>query len=48
MWIDDIYWLPKVLNGHKIEAEFHFNEDGSSFDKYNINLQCVIYEIDVK
>ena len=36
MWIDDIYWLPKVLNGHKIEAEFHFNEDGSSFDKYNI------------
>jgi 8-oxo-dGTP diphosphatase len=29
MWIDDQYWLPRVLEGKKINAEFHFNNDGS-------------------
>ena len=27
MWSDDSYWLPKVLEGKKIEAEFLFNDD---------------------
>lgn len=26
MWPDDKYWLPKVLEGKKIEAEFVFGE----------------------
>jgi len=36
MWIDDIYWLPKALNGKKIRAEFCFNEDGSKIDRHKI------------
>lgn len=27
MWSDDSYWLPKVLEGKKIEGEFLFNDD---------------------
>ncbi len=26
MWPDDIYWLPKVLEGKKVYGEFVFNE----------------------
>jgi 8-oxo-dGTP pyrophosphatase MutT (NUDIX family) len=26
MWDDDIFWLPKVLNGEKLEADFTFKE----------------------
>src|SRR3989338_2103129 len=36
MWADDKHWLPLVLAGKKIEGEFHFNEDGSKFDLFNI------------
>ncbi|OGN08164.1 MAG: hypothetical protein A3J46_00810 [Candidatus Yanofskybacteria bacterium RIFCSPHIGHO2_02_FULL_41_11] len=36
MWSDDRHWLPLVLAGKKIEGEFHFNEDGSEFDLFNI------------
>lgn len=28
MWIDDPLWLPKVLVGESLEAEFHFSADG--------------------
>lgn len=28
MWDDDKYWLPRVLNGEKIRAEFAFDEHG--------------------
>ncbi len=28
MWVDDPFWLPKVLSGKNIEAEFHFTADG--------------------
>jgi 8-oxo-dGTP pyrophosphatase MutT (NUDIX family) len=27
MWPDDIYWLPKVLQGNSIKGEFHFNRE---------------------
>ncbi len=27
MWEDDKYWLPKVLNGENIEAEFEFDKE---------------------
>lgn len=36
MWADDKHWLPLVLAGKKIEGEFHFNEDGSEFDKFEV------------
>ena|SRR5258708_4306860 len=28
MWDDDKYWLPKVLEGQKIKANFAFDDDG--------------------
>ncbi len=28
MWIDDIHWLPLVLQGQKINATFNFNKMG--------------------
>ena len=28
MWEDDIYWLPRVIEGESVEFEFHFGEDG--------------------
>jgi len=37
MWVDDPYWLPKVLSGKKIEAEFYFNKDGAELDKFTVN-----------
>ena len=36
MWADDKHWLPLVLAGKKIEGEFHFNKDGSEFDKFEV------------
>ncbi|MDF1811005.1 MAG: 8-oxo-dGTP diphosphatase [Verrucomicrobiales bacterium] len=27
MWQDDIYWLPKMLEGQKFDAWFHFNDE---------------------
>jgi len=29
MWIDDKLWLPAVIDGGAVDAEFHFNVDGS-------------------
>ncbi|NCP77443.1 8-oxo-dGTP diphosphatase [Candidatus Gracilibacteria bacterium] len=28
MWEDDIYWLPRVIEGEKVEFEFYFGDDG--------------------
>ena len=36
MWVDDEYWLPKVLLGKKIEASFYFKGGGESFDKHEV------------
>lgn len=30
MWIDDPLWLPRVLAGESLEAEFRFSSDGSA------------------
>lgn len=32
MWVDDIYWLPLVLKGKKIKAEFLFGENDTLLD----------------
>jgi len=37
MWIDDKYWLPMVLRGDYVQAEFNFNNDGSELLLYKIN-----------
>ena len=36
MWVDDKYWLPIVLSGKKIKAEFWFLGTGEKMDKYDI------------
>lgn len=36
MWPDDLYWLPKVLEGDKIKAEFMFGENDTIVD-FNID-----------
>ena len=36
MWVDDPHWLPLVLAGKKIEGEFHFDDKGDAFDKFEV------------
>lgn len=38
MWVDDRYWLPKVLAGERIEASFHLAGDGSAILEQSITL----------
>jgi hypothetical protein len=38
MWIDDLLWLPKVLGGDRLQASFHFSNDGLNVLKENIYL----------
>ena len=33
MWDDDIFWLPKVLNGSRVEADFLFDENQKMIEK---------------
>jgi len=37
MWDDDKFWLPHILNGEKIEADFIFKE-GEKIEKHNIKI----------
>ena len=37
MWIDDQYWLPKVLVGKKVEGTFYFKGGGESLDRHELN-----------
>lgn len=36
MWEDDVHWLPSVLSGKKIEAEFYFDNDNNMLEEFNI------------
>jgi len=36
MWVDDYLWLPKVLEGKRIEGEFHLKEGGGEIDKFEL------------
>ncbi len=37
MWEDGQHWLPKLLDGEKIEAHFTFNDDNESLKDFKIN-----------
>lgn len=36
MWVDDKLWLPQVLQGKRVEAEFYFNNDASACEKFEV------------
>jgi len=36
MWVDDKYWLPRVLAGEKIDARFIFNQKGEIAGPFEI------------
>ena len=36
MWADDPYWLPLVIQGKKVKAEFTFGQNNSSVLKKNL------------
>lgn len=36
MWVDDKYWLPRVLAGEKLEAHFIFNQKGEMAGEFEI------------
>jgi len=38
MWADDKHWLPHVLAGKKITAQFHFDESTNGFDYLDVNV----------
>ncbi len=38
MWVDDPYWLPLVLEGEMIEAEFLFENEGRSIASKTIRV----------
>ncbi len=38
MWVDDPLWLPQVLQGKKLEAEFYFNDDASACETYEVKV----------
>ena len=37
MWADDKHWLPQVLRGEKVKAEFSFGEDETVLD-FNVRV----------
>ena len=39
MWVDDAHWLPHVLRGEKIQAEFHFNQTGDIIERFEIRQE---------
>ena len=36
MWVDDKHWLPRVLSGETLDADFHFSGDGSKILKHHM------------
>ena len=37
MWSDDMHWMPQILQGKKLEADFIFSE-GDKLSKHKINI----------
>jgi mutator protein MutT len=36
MWIDDRYWLPRILAGEKLKGAFRFTKEGAEIAKYDL------------
>ena len=37
MWDDDVIWLPKILGGEKLKADFVFGEDNETIAKHKLD-----------
>ncbi|MBT4870656.1 MAG: NUDIX domain-containing protein [Candidatus Diapherotrites archaeon] len=37
MWNDDAIWLPKILNGEKLKADFVFDKDNETIAKHTLS-----------
>lgn len=37
MWIDDVHWLPLVLEGKKVKGACHFKGDGSEIEAFELS-----------
>jgi 8-oxo-dGTP pyrophosphatase MutT (NUDIX family) len=38
MWQDGIHWLPRILSGERIRAQFTFREDNETLDQFQIEV----------
>jgi 8-oxo-dGTP diphosphatase len=38
MWDDSHYWLPHVLEGKKVNAEFTYDEDNKKVKEHHLQL----------
>lgn len=38
MWQDDVYWLPRILKGERIQAHFTFCQDNETIDEFEVRL----------
>ncbi len=38
MWIDDIHWLPQVLEGKKVNASFTFSTEGKEIIEKKVEI----------
>ena len=38
MWVDDKHWLPQVLEGKKLDGDFHFSGDGSEIVRQELHV----------
>lgn len=36
MWVDDPHWLPRIIAGKKILGKFHFRNNGTEIDEFEI------------
>lgn len=36
MWVDDVHWLPRLLAGQEVDAEFYFDNGGATIAKQSI------------
>ena len=36
MWDDDLYWLPRVLDGERMQATFTYRADNQTVERFEI------------
>jgi len=39
MWPDDVYWLPKIIDGKKVKGTFWFDDVGENILKHELEIE---------